>query len=114
MGKLCVSGPCTHACSNGKADQDWQVVAMDYAGSFISTTPLAELVAFIAIPAYKQTVFVAGADLVFQVFVVTVARKFAKWAVQTEFAQEFMQNVTKTVVESRAKEVEWAKLKEEL
>ncbi|KAJ4360194.1 uncharacterized protein N0V89_000754 [Didymosphaeria variabile] len=90
------------------------VVAMSFAGSFISITPLAELIAFVAIPAYKQTVFVAGADLAFHIFFVTVVRKLASWAVQTEFAQGLMQNVTKSVVDGRNEAERYAKFKNEL
>ncbi|KAL1598637.1 hypothetical protein SLS60_007777 [Paraconiothyrium brasiliense] len=89
------------------------VVAKNFAGSFISITPLAELIAFVAIPAYKQIVFVAGADLACQIFFVTVVRQFASWAVQTEFAQELLRNVTEMVDGTNEAE-RYAALKNEL
>ena len=74
-----------------------QVVAIDYVGSLFYITPLAELIAFVAVPAYKQMLFVAGADLACFVFLLTVAGKLAGWAVQTDFAQKMLQNVTEGV-----------------
>lgn len=65
-------------------------------------------------PAYKQGVFVAGADFVFQIFFVTVVRLFAGWAVNTEFAQELLGNWTETWVKFRAESEMNADLKQEL
>jgi hypothetical protein len=82
-----------------------QVVALNYASSFfMSITPLAELIAFVAIPAYQQIVFVAGADLACQIFFVTVVGKFASWAVQTELVQGMLKNGTETLARERERQ----------
>ncbi|KAF2690386.1 hypothetical protein K458DRAFT_413158 [Lentithecium fluviatile CBS 122367] len=77
----------------------------NFVGSyFLSIKPLASLVAFIAIPAHKQTVFLASADLVATIFVTTVIRVFANWVVKTDFAQTMMRDTTE-----RAKEMQQMK-----
>jgi hypothetical protein len=80
----------------------------------MSITPLVELIAFVAIPAYKQIVFVAGADLACQIFFVTVAGKFASWAVQTELVQGMIKNGTETMVRERERQERYARFANEL
>jgi hypothetical protein len=67
-------------------------------GSFFSTyfsaAPLATLMAFIFVPAHKRIVFMAGFNLVVTLFVQTVVRMFASWAVKTEYAQATFKNMT--------------------
>ncbi|KAF2437756.1 hypothetical protein P171DRAFT_424555 [Karstenula rhodostoma CBS 690.94] len=91
-----------------------RAVAYNCAGSFFHITPLAELIAFVAVPAYKQMVFVAGAELAFQVFLVTVVGKLAGWAVQTPFVQDIIRNTTQSVVDSREREEAYRMFKNEL
>ena len=64
--------------------------------SFLTIDPLVVLIAFIIIPAHRQIVFLASADLVTTAFFSTIVRAFATWAVKTDFAQEAMRNMTET------------------
>ncbi|KAI4652354.1 hypothetical protein J4E93_002555 [Alternaria ventricosa] len=67
----------------------------NFLGTFFSVTPLVRLLAFILVPAYKQIIFIEGIQLVWTVFALQFLRITASWAVKTEFAQGFMQNMTK-------------------
>ncbi|KAJ4291870.1 hypothetical protein N0V90_009766 [Kalmusia sp. IMI 367209] len=89
-------------------------IAMNYVTSFFHVTALAELIAFIIVPAHKQILFVASAEMVCEVFVMTVVRMFATWAVHTEFAQMMMQNITENVIAQREREIEFLRFKNEL
>ncbi|KAI4630478.1 hypothetical protein J4E80_001414 [Alternaria sp. BMP 0032] len=67
----------------------------NFLGTFFSVTPLVRLAAFILAPAYKQMIFIEGIQLVWTVFALQFLRIIASWAVKTEFAQTFMQNMTR-------------------
>jgi len=56
--------------------------------------PLANLIAFVAVPAHRQIVFMAGADLVSSIFITTAFRAVAIWTVKTNFVQTVMRNMT--------------------
>lgn len=73
-------------------------LAFNIVTSFLSIGPLAELIAFIIVPAHTQIVFLAGADLVAKTFLITIIRVFATWAVKTDFAQAMMRNITETTL----------------
>jgi hypothetical protein len=83
-------------------------LVLNYLGTWLSTSPLATLIAFIIVPAHKRVVFMTGADLVSNVFTNTIVRIFATWAVKTEFVQKAMQNIT-----ARAENVRYMKEYEE-
>lgn len=70
----------------------------------MSITPFATLIAFIVVPAHKQIVFVTGVELVAGIFVKTVVRVFATWAVKTDFVQGMMRNVTDTARAAESEE----------
>jgi hypothetical protein len=65
--------------------------------------PLAELIAFIIVPAHRQLVFLTGAELIASVFFTTVLRVVATWAIKTDYAQTMMRNITEA---GRAREFE--------
>jgi len=67
---------------------------MSFISSCISIKPLASLVAFMIIPAHKQHIFMAGVGVVTTVFLNTVFRVIAGWAVKTDFIQNSMHNIT--------------------
>ncbi|CAO2655701.1 Nn.00g045040.m01.CDS01 [Neocucurbitaria sp. VM-36] len=69
-------------------------IIINFIGYFVTIVPLATLVSFMIIPAHKQIVFVTGAVLVTKIFITTVARVFATWAVKTDYAQILMRNMT--------------------
>ena len=62
--------------------------------SYLSVGPMYDLIAFIVVPAHKQIVFRAGADLVTNVFLTTLCSVVASWAVKTGYAQTLMRNMT--------------------
>jgi hypothetical protein len=68
-------------------------------GNWFSTKPLADLIAFIVIPAHKQLVFLAGAHMVMAIFFTTVFRVLASWAVNTDFVQTMFRNTTQNAEE---------------
>ncbi|KAJ4371269.1 hypothetical protein N0V83_004486 [Neocucurbitaria cava] len=76
----------------------------NFVGNFLSITPFATLIAFIVVPAHKQIVFVTGVELVAGVFVKTVVRIFATWAVKQEFVQLIMKNMTDTARAAESEE----------
>ena len=76
--------------------------------------PLYNLIAFIIIPAHKQIVFLAGADLIVSIFLTTVVRLVAGWAVNTTFAQEFLRNMTESAHEVEIMEARRRTYKNEL
>lgn len=59
--------------------------------------------AFVFIPAHKRIVFMAGFDLAMTVFLHTVVRTFASWAVNTTFVQMAMKNMTEYANKTAAK-----------
>lgn len=67
-------------------------------------------------PVHKQIVFLAGADLVGTVFMTTLIRVFAGWAVKTEFAQGFIRNMTegaeKQLAQGKSLEEPWVRMDE--
>lgn len=71
-----------------------QNLMRSFFGLFFSATPLVTLMAFIFVPAHKRIVFIQGCDLLVTLFVQTVVRVFATWAVKTEFAQTVFRNMT--------------------
>lgn len=74
-------------------------LSFNFVGTYLSITPLANLIAFVAVPAHKQIVFVAGADLVAGIFLTTVCRALAMWTIKTNFVQAMMRNITDSVSE---------------
>jgi hypothetical protein len=81
---------------------------------WLSPLPLINLVAFITIPAHQRIVFLAGAELITTIFLYTIVRVFAAWAVKTDFAQAVMRNITENVGNPRFKSNRFAKLNDEL
>lgn len=71
-----------------------QHLVWSFVGGAFSITPIATLVALIAIPAHNQLVFVAGAELVGSLFIVTLVRILTTWVVKTDFAQIILRNMT--------------------
>jgi len=63
-------------------------------GAYISPEPFITLVSFVVVPAHRQIVFLAGADVVIIIFFNTLLRAFATWAIKTDFVQMAMQNIT--------------------
>lgn len=59
-------------------------------------SPFATLIAFILIPAHKRIVFEAGVDLAWKVFWGAFLHVVVPWAMEKEFVQEFLRNVTET------------------
>lgn len=72
-------------------------VFLNFAGAYLSATPLTHLVAFVVVPAHRQIVFIEGVDLAETIFFHTLVRVFATWAVKTNFVQTMMKNVTDSV-----------------
>ncbi|KNG52459.1 hypothetical protein DDE82_006309 [Stemphylium lycopersici] len=64
-------------------------------GVYFSITPLARLTAFVVIPAHRQLVFTEAMELIVTIFFHVVIRAFANWVVKTQYAQDFMRNVTR-------------------
>jgi hypothetical protein len=87
-------------------------------GSFFSTyfsaAPLAILMAFVFVPAHKRVVFMAGFDLIVSLFVQTVIRMFASWAVKTDLAQAAFRNMTESADISRRNTERLRRLGDEL
>lgn len=75
-------------------------VAYLYVCSFLSIDAIVELLAFIVIPASKQMVFLAGADLVFDIFVATVMNVVSSWAIKTDLVQYTLGNMTRARLEA--------------
>jgi hypothetical protein len=71
-----------------------QVLVFSFVGSYLSVGPIYDLIAFIVVPAHKQLVFRACADLATTVFLTTLVRVVSVWAVKTEFVQTMMRNIT--------------------
>ena len=69
--------------------------------SLVSINAIVELLAFIVIPAYKQIVFLAGADLVFHIFVATVVSVVSSWAIRTDLVQGTLRNMTGVIMRAR-------------
>jgi hypothetical protein len=61
--------------------------------TYFSVAPVARLVAFIVVPAYKQLVFIEGIQLVWIVFAMQFVGKIASWVVKKEFVQNFMRDM---------------------
>jgi hypothetical protein len=61
---------------------------------------MVELLAFIVVPASKQIVFLAGADLVFDIFVATVINAVSSWAIKTDLVQYTLGNMTRARLEA--------------
>ncbi|OAL46573.1 hypothetical protein IQ07DRAFT_155548 [Pyrenochaeta sp. DS3sAY3a] len=74
-------------------------LSFHFVGTFLSITPLANLIVFAAVPAHKQIVFVAGAHLVASIFLTTVCRALAMWTIKTDYVQGMMRNITDSVSE---------------
>jgi hypothetical protein len=68
--------------------------------SFLSIDAIVELLAFIVVPASKQIVFLAGADLVFDIFVATVINAVSSWAIKTDLVQYTLGNMTRARLEA--------------
>ena len=68
--------------------------------SFLSIDAIVELLAFIVVPASKQIVFLAGADLVFDIFVATVINTVSSWAIKTDLVQYTLGNMTRARLEA--------------
>ncbi|KAL1797929.1 hypothetical protein ACET3X_004535 [Alternaria dauci] len=68
-----------------------------FLSTFFSFTPLIRLIAFVVVPAYKQIVFIEVIELVWAVFFMHSVRLMAAWAVNTEFIQGVMLNVTESI-----------------
>jgi hypothetical protein len=62
--------------------------------AYVSSTPLATLIAFVIVPAHKRVVFMTGADLVLSIFMNTLVSAFATWAVKTDFVQRTIRDFT--------------------
>lgn len=56
----------------------------------------------------------AGAELACHVFLVTVVGKLVGWAVQTEFAQDIIRNMTQGLVQDRERDEAYRLFKNEL
>ncbi|KAH7086442.1 hypothetical protein FB567DRAFT_71171 [Paraphoma chrysanthemicola] len=74
-------------------------IVFSFIGSYVTVQPLATLIAFVVIPAHRQIVFLSGANLVSSVFFTTLVRLFAAWLVKTQFAQDFMRNMTSSALD---------------
>ncbi|KAH4807567.1 hypothetical protein HBI46_123560 [Parastagonospora nodorum] len=90
------------------------LVTYSVAGDFLSPLPLVDLIAFVTIPTHHRIVFMAGVDLITNIFFFTIVRVFAAWAVKTDYAQMVMRNMTENAVNSRLKEEKLRRLGDEL
>ncbi|EAT84106.2 hypothetical protein SNOG_08938 [Parastagonospora nodorum SN15] len=91
-----------------------RLVTYSVAGDFLSPLPLVDLIAFVTIPTHHRIVFMAGVDLITNIFFFTIVRVFAAWAVKTDYAQMVMRNMTENAVNSRLKEEKLRRLGDEL
>lgn len=80
----------------------------------MSPLPLVDLIAFITIPAHQRIVFIAGVELVANIFFTTVVRVCVPWVVKTDYAQAVMRNVTENALKTRLKEEKLRRLGDEL
>ncbi|KAH7080127.1 hypothetical protein BKA63DRAFT_236275 [Paraphoma chrysanthemicola] len=74
-------------------------IVYNLVGTYVTVQPLATLIAFVVIPAHRQIVFLSGANLVSSVFFTTLVRLFSAWLVKTQFAQDFMRNMTSSALD---------------
>lgn len=72
-----------------------------FIGSFVTIDPLAKLIAFIIVPAHKQMVFVAGANIVAAVFIWIIISIVSGWAIKTDFVQTALKDMTEAMNEGK-------------
>lgn len=80
-----------------------QYLVVNYFGTFFGIGPLATLVAFIAVPAYKRMVFVAGMACAWYAFALSFLRIAIPWIIQRDFIQEGMRNATVWAIKEKAR-----------
>lgn len=79
-------------------------LSYNFISSYLSIAPLANLIAFIVVPAHRQIVFIAGAELVTSIFLTTVVRAFSVWLIKTDFMQMMMRNITDNAIEIHSRQ----------